>query len=313
MNMERERLFILASFAAIYFIWGSTYLAMYYVIQDVPPFLMASLRFIVAGMIMWALGWRVGVNRPSRKQTANAILAGFLFLALGSGGVAFAQQYVDTGVAALIVAGEPLLVILLIWAATRQTPHLTSFAGIALGILGMYFLVSQSSFAVRPGHWTGVTVIIVGITAWAIGSVFVNRADLPSSQITNASIQMLAGGFFLALFSISMGEIPDFSLSRITVKGALSWVYLVTFGSIIAFSAFNYLLKKVSPEKVATCTYVNPVVAMILGIWFNDEIFTLQSLIAACLLLSGVFFISYSISLGWFSRKIVLFGKRLKP
>lgn len=204
----------------------------------------------------------------------------------------WAEQFVDTGIAALIVSIDPLIVVLLMWLVLGRRPQWNSVIGTFLGIIGVVLLVSQNSFLVNGNMILGIIVIFVSILAWAYAMIFVSKADLPKSSVQVAGMQMLAGGIFLLLASALTGEYKAFHWHLLTTKSLFSWVYLVIFGSILAFSAFNYLLMRVSPEKVATNTYVNPVIAVLLGWAFNSEELTIQSWIAAGIMLTGVFFIN---------------------
>lgn len=289
---NRDFVLLIVAFAIIYVVWGSTYLINYYAIDTIPPFLMSGSRFIVAGAIMYAISWLRGVPHPSQRQWRNAALSGVLLLAIGTGGVVWAEQYVATSIAALIVASDPLVVVLLLWFIYKQRPRWNSLLGIFLSIAGVSILVGQDQFTTNQQTFWGVVVIFGSILSWAFASVFIGKADLPKSTIQVAATQMLAGGIFLLFASGISQEYKSFSWAAISLRSIYAWTYLVVFGSIIAFSAFNYLLTKVSPEKVATSTYVNPVIAMLLGWGFNNEQLTSQSLYAALLILIGVFFIN---------------------
>ena len=289
---NRDFVLLIVAFAIIYVVWGSTYLINYYAIDTIPPFLMSGSRFIVAGAIMYAISWLRGVPHPSQRQWRNAALSGVLLLAIGTGGVVWAEQYVATSIAALIVASDPLVVVLLLWFIYKQRPRWNSLLGIFLSIAGVSILVGQDQFTADQHTFWGVVVIFGSILSWAFASVFIGKADLPKSTIQVAATQMLAGGVFLLFASGISQEYKSFSWAAISLRSIYAWTYLIVFGSIIAFSAFNYLLTKVSPEKVATSTYVNPVIAMLLGWGFNNEQLTSQSLYAALLILIGVFFIN---------------------
>ncbi len=289
---NRDFVLLIVAFAIIYVVWGSTYLVNYYAIDTIPPFLMSGSRFVVAGMIMYAIGWGRGMPHPSQRQWRNAALSGILLLAIGTGGVVWAEQYVATSIAALIVASDPLVVVLLLWLIYKQRPRWNSLLGIFLSIAGVSILVGQDQFATDQHTFWGVVVIFISILSWALASIFIGKADLPKSTIQLAATQMLAGGIFLLLVSGIYQEYKAFSWASTSLRSIYAWLYLIVFGSIIAFSAFNYLLTKVSPEKVATSTYVNPLIAMLLGWGFNGEELTNQSLYAALLILIGVFFIN---------------------
>lgn len=282
---------IIAAFAVVYIVWGSTYLVNYLAIQTLPPFIMSGTRFVTAGCLLYIAGRLMGQPVGSLLHWRNAMWAGILLLGVGTGGVVWAMQWVDTGIAALIVAFEPLLVVLLLWMMRNKKPAGRSLAGVAVGVAGMALLVLQDTLIADRNTAMGVLVIFVGILSWGYAAIWVGRAKLPASSMQTAAIQMLGGGLALLLFSAIVGEWADFRWNQVSVKSWMAWLYLVAFGSIVAFSAFNYLLARVSPEKVVTTNYVNPVVALLLGWGLNGEVISLQSLVASVLLLAGVFFI----------------------
>ncbi|GJM35602.1 MAG: drug/metabolite exporter YedA [Saprospiraceae bacterium] len=293
--MEKEKLdqlLVIGAFGVIYIIWGSTYLVNYYAIEVIPPFLMCGTRFITAGLLLLGFTGIQGVSKPSRTQMRNAALMGILFLSLGTGGVVWAEQYVPTGITALIVAFDPLLVLFLLWTVRGLRPGPASLLGTALGIAGMVLLVGQPELITDQNTIWGLVSIAISLLAWGLASVYISTTDLPASRFQSTALQMIAGGLTLLMFSGISGEYKNFDLTQLTWKASLSWLYLVFLGSILAFSSFNYLLQKVSPAKVATATYVNPVVALFLGWSLNNEIITLQSLFAAGIMLLGVFFIN---------------------
>lgn len=286
-----SRWLIIGAFAVVYVVWGSTYLVNYFAIQSIPPFIMSGTRFVTAGVLLYFIGRLLGHPVGEWLHWRNAIWAGVLLLGIGTGGVVWAMQWVDTGIAALIVAFEPLLVVLMLWPMRGQRPGGRSLLGVAVGIAGMATLVMQDKLIADRNTALGVLVIFIGILSWGYAAIWVGRAKLPASSMQTAAIQMLGGGSALLVVSLINGDWQTFHWQEVTQKSALAWIYLVLLGSILAFSAFNYLLARVSPEKVVTTNYVNPVVALFLGWSFNNEIITGQSLIASVLLLMGVFFI----------------------
>ena len=214
-------------------------------------------------------------------------------MGLGATGAIWALKYLDTGLTALIIAGEPLVILIMLWIVDRKHPPMKAFLGVFLGILGMYLLVSQKDLVSGPEQWKGVIIILLSMLAWGSGSIFVSRTNLPKSQLLNSGIQMLVGGIFSWVISLIISEelLPMAEYTSLTITSVL---FLIVFGSVIAFTAFNYLLRNVSTEKVVTNTYVNPIVAMGLGYYFRDELVTVWSLVAALLMLTGVFFVNTS-------------------
>jgi len=293
---RQERLLIVLAFAAIYIVWGTTYLAVSKAVATIPPFLMAGIRFLLAGGALYAFTLLVKKSAPpTLQQVKNAAFTGVLLLSVGVGGVAWGLQYVDSGVTALFISGQPLLTTLLVWMILKRRPVLSSYLGILLGMLGMAVLVGQEQLIGQETSLMGLTAIFFSMLCWGIGSVYVNKLDLPQMQMQSAAIQMLVAGVSLILFAGSIGEWQRFSLEAVSWSSWVALFYLIVFGSLIAFSAFNYLLKRVSPEKVSTSTYVNPVVALLLGWWLNAEVITQQSLWAAAIMLTGVLFINVDV------------------
>ncbi len=294
MNRSGEStLLIVPAFLAIYFIWGSTYLAIWFVIQEVPPFLMAGLRFLAAGLLIYLPGkLLLGFPRPRWEHWRNGFVLGTLFMTIGNGGLVWAEQYLPSGMTALILASQPLVVVLLLWGMYKVRPLLKTFLGIGLGLLGMVLLLGQDLFIGDERALWGLVALAVSLLGWAYGSVKVKHTPMPASNLQSAAMQMICGGVGMLLISAVLGEPAFVDWSAVGAKAVWSWVYLVVFGSIVAFSAFNYLLLRVSPEKVSTSTYVNPVVALLLGWALNAETINLQTALAALVLLTGVFFIT---------------------
>jgi drug/metabolite transporter (DMT)-like permease len=289
---SRENLPVLIAFAIVYVVWGSTYLVNYWAIVEIPPFLMSGARFTLAGAVVFSLARLNGAPLPSKTQWQNSAWAGITLLSFGTGLVVWAEQYIDTGMAALFVAFEPLVVVLLLWQMRGKKPGLLSFAGVGLGMLGMVLLVGQPQLELNVNTIYGLIAIAIGILSWGYASIYVGNAEMPQSRWVSSGVQMMAGGACLFVMGIFTGDLQKFDWADLTLKGIFSFFYLVVFGSLIAFSAFNYLLQKVSPDKVATTNYVNPVVAMFLGWALNGEVITGQSMLAALILLAGVFCLS---------------------
>ena len=292
-KFDKHQLLIIASFAAIYIIWGSTYLFAAFAMDELPPFLMAGSRYGMAGLLLLAMTFLVGKYQPmTQKQLKNTLFAGVLMLGIGGGFVFWGLQFIDSGFTALVISGQPLLILFMMWGVQGKKPHKQAYLGILLGMLGMYLLVSQKTLVANPNQWKGVLAIFASMLSWGYGSLFLGTADMPKSKMVSSSVQMIVGGGLLVIASFFIEnpmEVNWLGLQNVTY---LSMVYLIIFGSIIAFSAFNFLLSEVSPDKVATSTYVNPIVAMFLGWSFRDEIITSQSMLAATIMLTGVFFIN---------------------
>lgn len=290
--MKQSWLIILA-FAITYIVWGSTYLANYWAIDSLPPFGMCGVRFITAGLLLYVVSlWQGDRTPPTIRQWTNAGLMGFMFLTVGVGGVVWAQQWVDTSMAALLVSFQPLLVMLIMWLVFSNRPPNKAFFGAAISIVGMGLLIGQPELVAGPDEVKGLVVILIAVFTWGLGMTLNPRLDLGKNNFRSSAMQMIVGGGLAMTFSLFSGEWTDWSLDRLSLKSILSVSYLVVFGAIIAFSAFNYLMKTVSPEKAATSTYVNPVVAMLLGAALNNEAISLQSVVAGGILITGVYFIN---------------------
>jgi drug/metabolite transporter (DMT)-like permease len=250
-------------------------------------------RFFIAGCIL-GLFYLKPKHRPTWKEVRNAAAIGTLILGVGTGAIVFALQYVDTGLSALVVAFEPLIVVVLMWIILKQRPTWMTLIGLLLGIIGMIVLITQEAIVTNQDTLFGISIISISLVAWAFGSIYLGMITLPKSKGLSASIQMIGSGLALMIVSVLVGEDQLMFLHKFHLKAMACWFILVFFGSIIAYSSFNYLLIKSSPDKVATTTYVNPVVAILLGWSLNNEIISHQSLLAAVILLSGVIFINSS-------------------
>ena len=261
------------------------------------------MRFLGGALIVFLILFLFKLPKEiTKKQFINSIIGGTLFLGLGNGGVSWALQYVDSGYTALLIAAQPLILLIMMWINDRKPLPLASWIGVFLGIVGIFLLVSQNELVSREGQWIGMLIIFCCLISWGIGSIFVSKADLPKPFL-NSAIQMLTGGVITALFSLVL-EGTSFDLSTVDTNTWLSLGFLMLFGSVIAFTAFNYLLTSdVSPEKVSTSTYVNPIIALFLGWYFREELVTSQSIIAAVVLLSGVYFINTNKMKGRAARK----------
>ncbi len=302
--MEDRKLLplIIAAFFAIYVIWGSTYLLNKIAVAELPPFLLAGIRFTTAGILVFLIAALMGKSlRITGKQLANSILAGFLFLSFGNGVVVWALKYVDSNFAALEISAQPLIVLLMMWILQGTTIKPMSLVGVLLGIIGIYLLINQDIVIEQENAWLGIGLIFLAMLAWGYGSLFVQGADFPTNYFVNTGYQMFTGGVMLGVISLAFGEAWTNPLNW---QAQTHWamLLLVIFGSIVAFTSFNFLLKNVSPEKVSTNTYVNPIVAMILGAYFLQEPITTQSVIAALILLTGVYFINTKKKLVLLSR-----------
>ncbi|MCF6182944.1 EamA family transporter [Lutibacter sp.] len=302
MSKSKNNLLIVFAFFAIYVIWGSTYMLNKIAVMELPPFMLAAVRFLSAGVLILIIalvsGIKIGI---SSKQLGNTAIAGFLFLTFANGVVVWALKYVDSGFAALEISAQPLVVLLLMRIFEGKKIQPTSIVGVVFGVIGIYLLVSQKQLISQEDTILGMLMIFACMISWGYGSLFVAKANLPSNYFVNTGYQMLLGGIMLLISSYLFNETWSMPTTW-SLEVQYSLVLLIIFGSIIAFTSFNYLLKVVSPEKVATSTYVNPIIALSLGWYFLNEQITTQSIFAALILLTGVYFINTK-------KKIVIFSR----
>jgi drug/metabolite transporter (DMT)-like permease len=291
---EPGRLGLLAAFAAIYLIWGSTYLAIRFAIETLPPFLMSAVRFLVAGAAMYLWARMRGVKRPTRSQWLAATLVGVLMLTIGVGGVSWAELRVPSGAAALIVTVGPLWMVLVDWLFFGgERPGSRVVLGILLGFSGVALLIGPEQFA-GAGRidLLGAGAILLGTVTWSFGSLYSRGSHLPASPILAIGMEMLAGGAVLFLVALAFGEFVRFEIAQISARSLLATAYLAVFGSIVALSAYLWLLKVDSPARVITHAYVNPVVAVFLGWALADELLNARTLLATAVIIAGVLVIT---------------------
>jgi drug/metabolite transporter (DMT)-like permease len=282
---------VAVALGAVYLIWGSTYLAIRFAIETIPPFLMAAARYLVAGGLLYGWSRLRGAPRPSLAHWRTAVVLGALLLLLGNGGVVWAEQRVSSGLVALLISTEPLWIVLFGWLRDRgQRPGGRVIAGLLLGLTGLVLLVRPSSSGgLDP---LGVAAVLVASLSWAWGSLYSQRAKLPASPLLSTSLQMLGGGSLLLLAGLLTGEPARFALSQVSARSLLALAYLAVFGAIIALTAYAWLLRTASAVLVSTYAYVNPVVAVFLGWAMAGEPLTRGTLIAAGVILTGVALIS---------------------
>jgi drug/metabolite transporter (DMT)-like permease len=283
-----NRAAVVFSFLSIYLIWGSTYLAIRYAVETIPPLCTAGLRHLVAGTILlaWCLAKRL---RPTWAQVRASIIIAFFFFLIGHGTLHWAEQKVPSGLASLLIASEPIWVFLLTAMAARRwrlnTPLL---AGILLGFGGVGLLMGRSALNSGPGVFVGSLAIVLGALSWSVGIVYSRRSHLSGHPLLLSALSLLAGSLQLLLVGTAVGEYRGFSFAAVTLRSWLALLYLIVFGSVVAFTAYNWLLEHYSPTLVATHTYVNPIVAVLLGWLFAGEAVTLNVLLSTALVISAV-------------------------
>jgi drug/metabolite transporter (DMT)-like permease len=291
LNKEKGSLIkLLAAFAAVYIIWGSTYLGIKFAIETIPPFLMAALRFLISGSILFAIFYPKSDEKLSSETIRSASIVGILLLLGGNGAVVWAEQYIPSGLTALLVSTVPVWVVVINFLFTdEKKSSLKNTLGVLLGFTGLFFLISPENI-IRGGDvdLTAALILMGGTLSWSLGSVYTKHAVLPKSSLVSTSVQMLAGGTGLLLSSILFGEWNNFRISEVSLLSSLSFLYLLIFGSLVAFSAYIWLLKKTGPSKATTYAYVNPVVAVLLGWLLAGEEITLKVVISAFIIITAV-------------------------
>lgn len=284
---------LLGAFAAVYIVWGSTYLAIRLVMESMPAFLSVGLRFLFAGILMIGWGLVTGAKLPSLRQTGRAGLVGFMLLFLGTGSVVWAAFHLHSGLIALLVAMEPLWLTLLLWGwPGGHRPTWLHWLGIAVGFAGAAVLAlpGGATLAGSAVHLPSVVVLTVGCLFWAGGSLIGRGDGMPVAASWSSGLQMLGGGAALVVFGLFRGEWAAFRPENVTWTSVAAFVYMIVFGSLLAFSAYTWLMRNVDPTMVATHTFVNPVVAVFLGWWIRDEPVSSRTLAATALIVVSVLF-----------------------
>lgn len=279
-RMNTSNLRIAAALAAVYVVWGTTYLGIKFALESFQPYFQMGTRFLVAGLLMY--GWLVlrGVAAPSARQWASATLVGTLMLGGGTALVAVAEQTISSGAVTVLIAFVPL------WMAALsglfgKTPRPIEWGAVALGTLGVFLLTRGSEFQASPG---GTLAIVSATFFWALGSLLAKRLDIPAGAMGFAA-QMLSAGLVLLLVSAALGE--HWSLAA-TMRAWLAWSYLVVFGSIVGYSSYMYLVHTVSPTLAASYAYANPVIALLAGAWLGGEHIAMHTLAALPLVFIAV-------------------------
>lgn len=285
---------VIAAFAAVYVIWGSTYLAIRYAVDSIPPFLMAGSRFFVAGALLFAWARWKGLPWPRWIEWRDATIAGSLMLLGGNGGVTWAEkQAIPSSVAALMVAIVPLWIVLLQWrsgTAARPTPG--AMFGLALGFTGVALLVlNGKGYDGQALNLVGLAALLIATITWATGSLFSRHAVKPKSALLTIGMQMIAGGAVMMLVGVGVGETRSLDLAAITITSAWAWLYLMIAGALIGFTAYVWLLQVCAPSTVSTYAFVNPVIAVVLGCTLGKEPFSLRLVFATALIAAAVLLI----------------------
>lgn len=288
--LHAPRSHVAIALALVYFIWGSSYLAIRIALESLPPLTMAGARFVTGGALLYGFArWR-GAPAATRAEWASGFMIGALLMVVGNGGVCWAEQRVPSGIAALLIATTPLWMCLLGWAQGHSgRPAHRTLAGLAIGFSGVGLLIvfsgSDTTGRIDPA---GAAALLVSAASWAQGSLLSRRLPLPASATASTALQMTGGGVLLLVVGSSAGELARISWAHTSTKALWALAYLTVVASLVAFTAYVWLLKHASPSLVSTYAYVNPVVAVTLGWMFAGESITSSLLVAAAVILAGV-------------------------
>ncbi len=283
---------VIAAFAAIYIIWGSTYLGIKFTIETLPPFFTNGVRFALAGLVMWVWARARGAKRPSAREWRAGAVTGFLLFLCGTGAVIWAEgdaHAIPSGVAALVVATEPLSFVLIEAVRRRRMPKGAIFAGLALGLAGLLILVGPGSF-LGSGRFdlAACAVLVVATFCWAAGSLYSRGSRMPDSPVMATAVTLVCGGACLALLGLSLGELGRFDPAAVSTRSIVAVLYNFVFGSIVGFTAYLWLLRVTSVSRVSTYAYVNPIVAVFLGWALAGESLTPRVFLAAAVIVGAV-------------------------
>lgn len=295
-----SNLAVAAALGTVYLLWGSTYLAIAYVVESLPPLVAAGARFVTAGLLLIAFTvaqdrWRAARGIPRRHPAGwpraiewrTAFIVGTLLLLGGNGMVSLAEQTIPSGIAAVLIATTPIWLSLFDALLTRRMPSLLAIGGLLVGLVGVAILLLPSTGldALDP---VGIGILVLAAISWASGSHYARRGQLPPNQLLGTGMEQLAGGIVLIVVAFAVGEVAAFDPSKVTSASLLGLAFLVVFGSLVAFTAYVWLLNHVAVTTVATYAYVNPVVAVALGFVFRGETLSLRTLLAAALIIGAV-------------------------
>ena len=283
---------IALAFAAIYIVWGSTYLAIRYTVETIPPLVAVGIRHSVAGVVLLAWAWARGF-RPTRAHWASGFVVGALYFLVGHGLLHWAEQYVDSGLTALLMATEPMFILLLAWGMGQQKISRISALGLGLGALGVA-LLTGAELTTKGSSLLGVLAILLGSLGWAAGVAISPKVKLPTDALGRTAIPLLCGAMLLLVAAGVTGEFHATHWASISLRSILGLAYLIVFGSIVAFTAYTWLLQRCPPTLVATHTYANPIVAVFLGWWLATEPLTMRVVLASVAILGAIMVIRRS-------------------
>ncbi|AKD55216.1 EamA family transporter [Spirosoma radiotolerans] len=294
-STKPNRVTLWANLISVYILWGSTYLFIHFMTEQMPPLYMVSVRYLIAGVILYSYARVSGTPNPTLAEWKSSGIIGILLLAVANGCLSLGIQYIPSGMAALMGGLLPVYLLSLNWISFgKKRPSNLALAGLAIGLLGIYLLVKPDKLQGTGGvdaKLIGVGLVAAGNFAWAIGTLLTPRLSLPSGTISSG-IQMIIGGLVLMPISLALEPVSLFSIFDAPGKAIGSMIYLVIFGSIIGFSSYSWLARNATPQLLSTYAFVNPVVAMLLGTTFAGEVFSSQSFVGAVVALVGVVLIT---------------------
>src|SRR5579859_1131115 len=274
------------AFAAIYVVWGSTYLAIRYAVETIPPLVTAGVRHAIAGTIMLAWAWARGY-RPTRAHWGAGFIVGALFFLVGHGSLHWAEQYVGSGLAALLIATEPMFILVLAWMTGQQKISRISALGLGLGVIGVA-LLTGIELNMKGSSLMGIVAVLVGSLSWSAGVVISPKVKLPNDALGRTALPTICGAVMLLAAAALTGEFHDTHWASISLRSIFGLAYLIVFGSVIAFTAYTWLLQRCPPALVATHTYANPVVAVFLGWLVASEPLTMRVVLASVAILGAI-------------------------
>jgi drug/metabolite transporter (DMT)-like permease len=283
---------LLLAFFAIYVVWGSTYLAIRYAVETIPPLIVAGVRHTIAGLVLLAWAWMRGY-RPTRREWQASLVLGIFYFVIGHGSLHWAETVVPSGLAALLIASEPIWIAVMA-AVVSHGERLTgkTIIGLLLGVAGVALLMGDEAASGNHAVLLGSLAILAGTLSWSVGVMYSRTSSLPPNALARAGMPEIVGAAILLLIAALTGEFSGFHVAAVSTRSALSLLYLITFGSIITFTAYTWLLDHVSPTLVSTHTYANPVIAVLLGWLWAGEVINRRVLEAGLLTLVAVFLIS---------------------
>ncbi len=285
-RVQPSRVWMALAFFAIYFVWGTTYLAIRYAIETIPPLVAVGLRHTTAGLILLAIAWSRGF-RPRREHWIAGTVLGALFFLIGHGTLHWAEQYVSSGLAALLVASEPLWILVLGAAMGQERINWKNGLGLLMGLAGVGILTARE-FTTRSSLTVGVIAVLVGAASWAVGVCVSPKLRLPRDPVGRTAVPLVCGAVMLLLAAGVSGEFSAVQWGAVSAKSWLGLAYLISFGSVIAFTAYVWLLQHCSPTLVATHTFVNPLVAVIVGWLWGAEGISLRMVVATAVILGAI-------------------------